>query len=536
MFGDVIADPFQCSAEDYASPDRRANTIAAVPLCRRWLEECRASHPQCRGNETLHSIVPTRLLDIGNGGPRIRLAAEVSRKGHNIKYATLSHCWGAEPFATLTSANLESFRQQVPIEAITKTFSDAIHIARALGFCYLWIDSLCIIQDSVEDWERESSQMTQVYGDSDLTIAATSAKDGRGGCFFGRGPNRRCRVRQSSSPVLWDVYRYPYRHPLQCNSLDTRAWALQERYLSRRMLHFAHDEVFWDCDGNPASETFPYGYPLGMGGREYLGLTVQKRPLTRQKWRLIVEDYSKRDLTKSSDRFPAIAGLAKLIQEQTKDEYVAGMWREGLAYQLAWYSFTTEGMTGPYIAPSWSWATSRKIRFPQYHEHTLESSQLHIQVDSIDIQYATSNRLGEILAGKVRLRCDILCRAVVRLVSGRVTLLIGNKVIDDVDVYPGFVMHTQIGRDVHALIITHGTAASSLCTGLLLKPANRTRGEYQRLGAYRSVYFPSTSRSGDSGLCEKAMAEENLVALDRVDHFAKVSTEDGLKRYFIDLV
>jgi hypothetical protein len=313
--------------------------MGALPLCRRWLEDCYASHPHCQPDKKLRSIIPTRLLEIGNGELRIRLADEVTRKtGQNIRYATLSHCWGTKTFTTLISANLESFRQQIPTEAITKTFADAIHIARAVGFGYLWIDSLCIIQDSAEDWERESARMAQVYGASDLTIAATFAENGSGGCFANRDPNWRCQVRQSKSPVLLDVYQWIHLEPHYINSLDFRAWALQERYLSRRMLHFAKYEVFWECDANPACETYLYGYPPWVREDEILGFTLKKRPLTRQNWPAIVEDYSGRKLTKTSDIFPAIGGLARLIQEQSKDEYVAGMWREGLEDQLAFRS------------------------------------------------------------------------------------------------------------------------------------------------------------------------------------------------------
>lgn len=340
----------------------------ALPLCRRWLQQCCTSHQRCEPEMALHSVPPTRLLEIGRNGPRIRLAEEIARGTLPVRYATLSHCWGTTDFTTLTLTNIDSFRKQIPSNVLTKTFLDAIQIARYLGFTYLWIDSLCIIQDSTEDWARESGLMTNVYGGSSLTIAASSsdtssAESGTVGCFFGRSRDWHCQVRQSNSTVLWDVYsKAPWQNVrLEPDLLTTRAWVLQERYLSRRTLHFTEQQVFWECHGNPACELFPRGYPAAIRLEFKLAFALWKRRLTRRQWPAIVEDYSRRQLTKFSDKFPALGGLARLIQDESKDEYIAGMWRERLEYQLTWTVHSPDnnrGWTEPYIAPSWSWASA----------------------------------------------------------------------------------------------------------------------------------------------------------------------------------
>jgi Heterokaryon incompatibility protein (HET) len=99
------------------------------------------------------------------------------------QYVTLSHCWGQQKFLTTTKETLPLRTKGIEWDSMPRTFQDAATITRRLGFQYLWIDALCIIQDSEIDWETESAKMGSIYQDSVLTIAASDARDGRGGCF-----------------------------------------------------------------------------------------------------------------------------------------------------------------------------------------------------------------------------------------------------------------------------------------------------------------------------------------------------------------
>ena len=101
-------------------------------------------------------------------------------------YTTLSHCWGKKRIVTTTKATLGQRKLEVQWPRLSRTFQDAINITRALGIRYIWIDSLCIIQDDKEDWERESAKMAEIYSCSYLNLAATGSADGDGGCFFNR--------------------------------------------------------------------------------------------------------------------------------------------------------------------------------------------------------------------------------------------------------------------------------------------------------------------------------------------------------------
>ena len=185
------------------------------------------THGDICNRQTSHQI-PTRLIAV-NESPIHLVTLGESRA--IPRYATLSHSWGKQEFLTLTKALLDSFMVEIPITELTKTFQDAIFITRRLGFDYLWIDSLCIIQDSVEDWEAESFLMSNVYGGSTLNIAAASAIDGSKGCFPELPPQRRKARLESSFAVDDCTIKYDvastwlYYDGLEGHHLGYRAWS-----------------------------------------------------------------------------------------------------------------------------------------------------------------------------------------------------------------------------------------------------------------------------------------------------------------------
>jgi hypothetical protein len=104
-------------------------------------------------------------------------------QGEDVDYVTLSHCWGAKQIITTTQETPRSRLAAIPWKDLSRTFQDAIIITNNLGYRYIWIDSLCIIQNDHQDWELESKNMASIYQNSILTIAASKSKDGDGGCF-----------------------------------------------------------------------------------------------------------------------------------------------------------------------------------------------------------------------------------------------------------------------------------------------------------------------------------------------------------------
>lgn len=132
-----------------------------------------------------------------------------------------------------------------------KTFQDAVVITRKLGIRYLWIDSLCIIQDSAQDWHHEASLMSSVYHNSELTISATTARDGTEGCFQPEQHDSIVRLPATFTAGAGQAFAIdnttPVHSKVTVGALTHRAWTLQERCLSGRILHCCTGQWFWEC-------------------------------------------------------------------------------------------------------------------------------------------------------------------------------------------------------------------------------------------------------------------------------------------------
>jgi hypothetical protein len=158
-----------------------------LELARSWLEGCMTTHGQCcLPTVPAHPVwSPTRLLQISashDSISNIRLVLNpnlLESKG----YLTLSHRWGGVDVIKLTKDTLDPFLMGIPLERLPRNFLDAVLVTVHLGFKFLWIDSLCIIQDSETDWQQESMKMGKVYRHARCTIAAVEARNSHGGLF-----------------------------------------------------------------------------------------------------------------------------------------------------------------------------------------------------------------------------------------------------------------------------------------------------------------------------------------------------------------
>ena len=189
----------------------------------------------------------------------------------------MSHCWGALKPVQLTAGTEASLRAGIPTDCLPKSFRDAISMA--IQFCvpYIWIDSMNIFQDSLDDWSREAAVMRDVYSHALCNIAATGASDGFVGLFFERDPDVHCpfwvnidglrpnaREFQSRSYPAGTYGLLPpdaWEDDLELSPLNRRAWVFQERLLSTRVMHFSGFQVFWECLENASSEVFPDALP-----------------------------------------------------------------------------------------------------------------------------------------------------------------------------------------------------------------------------------------------------------------------------------
>ena len=170
----------------YESPG--SGSIGKSILAASWLEDCLANHPGCRYQTDQCQRPPSRLIDVGDANG-IRPPHLWSTGTAFVPYITLSHHWGTGEQIMLTKASLSDMSKTIDLASLSQTYQDAIAITRLLGLRYLWIDSLCIVQDSTVDWQTEAANMGDIFKFSFCTIAASSASSNSEGCFFDRGPS-----------------------------------------------------------------------------------------------------------------------------------------------------------------------------------------------------------------------------------------------------------------------------------------------------------------------------------------------------------
>ena len=376
-------------AIEYPSPSSTGSQLC-WKIAMRWLGTCITHHPQCREPRSVTDWLPTRLIDVGVAGdsqePRLLLTSELKNR-NNIGYTTLSHRWASARVAKLESSNIDLFRRRIPLESLSSAFLDAIRATRALGFRYLWIDSLCIVQDSAIDWQAELAEMGRVYRNCVCNLAATGGSDNGSGLFQERDPHRvtpsRVRIQYEGHDKIYLASLYePWGKWISRSTLSRRGWVLQERMLSPRTLHFA-SQLFWECRMLQACET----YPEGMPGAEtsYTELDGSELPMSFKNWREecsstefwnnVVESFGRCSVTEPRDRLFAIAGVAKSLQPLLHDEYLAGLWKGDIPYNLGWYLANVKGelqasdgdrcmlrglnseFANKLAGPSWSWAS-----------------------------------------------------------------------------------------------------------------------------------------------------------------------------------
>ncbi|KAK3987987.1 HET-domain-containing protein [Cladorrhinum sp. PSN332] len=396
------------------APDVQVSTGSDATLkeISRWIEDCSQNHPACVPSSKVDlPFVPSRLVFVGSyEEPQLRI---ITRSGMGAPpypaYTALSHCWGGNILCRLTEDNYAAMSDSIPEESLPKNFVDAVNITRRLGKSHIWIDSLCIVQGSATDWEKEAPTMCQVYANAYCTIASTASENSHGGCIRDRPlpqPERNLLTSKS-----WRYYMPTSAPPVktlfdtrvETAPLTRRAWAFQERLLSRRILHFCTDVVLFECNTIRRSEFHsdgaryeeePYFIQDGklsdwfqhfsLGGKDDARMvraragirgSVDVLPMIGSSWTLpdslaerieisqrwfdIVSAYTEGALTVPTDKLVALSGVAELIEEGLRAPYVAGLWDIGnLELQLLWKVRKSVTRQSEYCAPSWSWASS----------------------------------------------------------------------------------------------------------------------------------------------------------------------------------
>jgi hypothetical protein len=370
------------------------------------MKRCIATHEKCRLTLATGatSFVPTRLLDVDNNVVRLVESANDIEQGADRRFLALSHCWGSIPIIRTLRDNYQDHREVIAPERLSKTFRDAVHTTRKLGYRYLWVDSLCIIQDDRDDWMREAATMCDVYQYATLTIAAAHAATGNVGCFAERDGLLQIpfyiEIAQSRAVTSIRIQFASYGRIANVAGGDPalygRAWVLQEQLLSPRMLMFDGLQLRWECLTTHGTEMSPLSGSTRQGlHHQYIRSGIMDdieffdRPDTyahllqddfswarmkHQYWCDLVMEYTHRGMTKTTDRLVAVAGIAKALNRHTTSEYLAGLWSleftSGLLWSIAhnekWMLSADKGFDiysnkkvrhDEPLAPTWSWAS-----------------------------------------------------------------------------------------------------------------------------------------------------------------------------------
>lgn len=325
----------------------------------------RGEHTRCRPV----SHIPFRLLTTGLDGSALRLVRGTSAT-ESTEYAALTYCWGQSLQLRTTKATLPRFSKEVPQHLIPKTWSDAIHMARALQIPHIWIDALCIVQDDEMEWQREVEHMSEIYQGSQLTIAAVDSSDSSQGCFpsdldgFRDGElffrTRPDKAGRRSSLVR--VYRNDIRNRAGGGTaISKRGWTLQEQLLSPRLVHCMRSQVHWQCRANyQTQDGLSFELAEALQGNNMLipRPNLHSDQEYRSAWRRIIDGYSLREFSYPRDRIPAIAGISRYFSSVLGDVSILGLWKKSFAQDLAWL----RGRGPPQMSdtaglPSWTWLT-----------------------------------------------------------------------------------------------------------------------------------------------------------------------------------
>ena len=391
--------------------DHDYNSARSFKLEKQWMHECEVRHPNCPNQA--RSTFPTRILDLHpiDNSDDLRLSISNGLLG---RYACLSYCWGSgHQSIQLTSSNLPSLVKGISFRLLPQSIQDAILTVRRLGLRYLWIDALCIIQDSLDDKAQQIEQMHEVYSNAYLTISAANA-DGCSRGFLAKrdrlysdgdvppirlpflcskgGKGRFLRPKGGVGHVTLVTYGTPTRR----EPLYRRSWPFQEYLFSPRVLMYGSDQMLWICQqDNPCGigATFKDGGPAhdsSVTELKYMRMFLFRHHVIspgfarRNLWIDLVIEYSPREqsVRVPDDKINALRGIASRYQDFMEDDYIAGLWKSWLIPGLMWKRSGKIHHRRKRQYPSWSWLSiDSAVTMDRAHE------ELYRSENSLDVEF-----------------------------------------------------------------------------------------------------------------------------------------------------
>jgi hypothetical protein len=435
-----------------------SSSIECLSTAQRWMKACLSHHKGCRRSPLSADeqyFLPTRVINVGDGhqNPFLYLVS----KEEMGSWVSLSYCWGGDSDFVLTKSTFRTLVDSPDLHNFPQTIQDAIIITRNLGMQFLWVDALCIFQDSLDDWQSEAPKMESVYHNAVLTIVAADSPAVSTGIFKQRDIIPTCSLpwkvpnftppghlaiesedRKSDLNIGRSVsislnkadYQRNYLPDPSNSRWASRGWTLQEDLLSWRTLSYTSTQVLWGCstlkvweDGQLASKNSTDSEnPLSF--HKYTTLSWKclephiDKSLTAlyegyNDWYQLVTVYSSRQLTKEADRLAAIEGLARKIQPHFIDSYCAGLWKNDLIFGLIWAWTKLQDPSAslrkqnPDLAwPSWIWTSLHdQVRWcfaPQRRSAETGYTYKELgRIESVSLDYSTESLYGMVNKGEL---------------------------------------------------------------------------------------------------------------------------------------
>lgn len=516
--------PAKETAKFRQDPSVSTASPSSFAVARRWLRDCEEHHPNCRHEHlsVASKALPRRLVDVG---PRDELATcqlfLPSKSSNRVEYLTLSHKWGGALVYKLTKATLESMLQGISLDDLPLTFQHAILITRNLGYRYLWIDSLCIIQDDVDDWAFESTTMSRIYSNSVLTIAALWGNNSHTGCYVERNPlvTEDCHIGEwehGEVVVRPDGLLRGYNVTLvKPNPLLDRGWVLQERFLSPRTLYYGPWELFWECGEYSLSEKKPESnmtrWKIETIRNRFR--TIKKPPdldSTKSQqnpelkniykiWTEIRANYWSSQLTHHSDSLVAISGVTTWIQQRSGMQFVSGLCKDFFLRELLWKVNNGDGTSRSTLSPTWSWASVEGARLMSFYHPSRYSKfppTFHTWLESIDDSFSMNKSHQP---KGVHLRGPLLHRKLKRDENG--AFLTEDCRLWSSCCHPDIPLPDTIDVVYLVLVDAYWPGCHQVDHhGLILVPTSCETSTYQRVGVWRH----STNERQDDKLLKSA--------------------------------
>lgn len=479
-------------------------TIIAIKT---WLQECSETHSECQQlqNNTKSpgklASGPRRLLHLSGNASHPQIRLQDNHPGGKVpQYIALSYCWGGDQPFKLLNHLIQPWIKDMPYAPLPQTLKDAIQVTMGLGLQHLWIDALCIIQDSNQDKAEQISRMADIYEQAHVTISAARATAVPEGFLHSRyiaGEQSfrmpfTCEDGQPSTVILWQG-----REPDAWEPIDKRSWCLQESILSPRVLEYGTHNIRYHCARSRAddSQLQSDGW---IGHSKTFAQLNMSHPLTSsvdwaslddpdkfiQVWQTLVSHYTRRGLGWYQDKLLAISAIARKMSRSANKTYIAGLWAEHLGELLLWHpnhdpdAQETPRRHATYVAPSWSWGSfSGEIDF------TFGASLHLLELVSCKVVTTMANdEFSAVTAARLEIK-TLLFRARIRKGFYGWSLW-DEKTQDEVD---GSIRFDVAEDAVDGEVVEDEQVVMSQ-DALLLKKAQNTTSSgdvYTRIGVYR---------------------------------------------------